>query len=254
MKHGFYPLLFFVITLLLYSEDLVAQTGTVEVTGQVFDEEDGNPLPFAHVLSKKWATTTNVKGFFKAPLERDDTIRISYVGFKDFRFTVPQGYEDDEYHLDITMERDTIYLRKVEIFFLPENEEDFKEAILALELNDIEYTYAMRNINLLKRQLKIANYDKDAMDGSENARYYLSGPQPVYFNFVFNKIREALRKGRRRKGALPELDKINPSAFAEDNNQAGLTAEEQQQFADSLSIRTDSTFQYILIQPVKQNP
>ena len=253
MKTGFIPLLLLLGALLSIPMDLFGQAGTVEVQGQVFDEDGVSPLPFAHVLSKKWATTTNVSGLFKVPLEEDDTIRISFVGFKDYRFTVPSDYREDEYELDVTMVRDTIYLREAEIFFLPENEEDFKEAILALELNDKEYTYAMRNINLLKRQMKIANYDKDAMDASENARYYLSGPQPVYFNFVFDKIREAMHKSRGRRRALPELEEINPSAFAVDNNLAGISAEEQKQFADTLSIKSDSTFQYILKQPVKEN-
>ncbi|MEQ9424452.1 MAG: hypothetical protein RJQ09_08555 [Cyclobacteriaceae bacterium] len=225
-----------------------AQDGSVEVTGKVIAQDGHNTLPFAHVMSSKWATTTNVDGVFKAPLERNDTIRISYVGYKDFFLTIPDNWQDDKMYREVIMARDTIYLQEAEIFFLPENEEDFKEAILSLELKDREYDYALRNINLLKEQLKFANYDKDVMDASENARHYLSGPQPVYFNFIFDKVREALRKkyGGKVKKDLPDLDAINPSAFSADNNKAGITEEEERLFIDSTTVKTDTAFQYIL--------
>ena len=232
----------------------LAQTGTVDVIGQVYDEDGQSVLPYAHVLSSKWATTTNVDGKFKAPLERDDTIRISFVGFKDYHITIPEDLEDDEYALNVIMSRDTIYLEEAEIFFLPENEEEFKEAIIALELNDKEYNYALRNISLLKRQLRVANYDKDELDAAENARLYMQGPQPVYFNFVFDKLRAAMRKNRKRKkDVLPELDEINPSAFSTENNRVGISDEDQKAFADSLQMPRDSTFYYILKDPSKVN-
>lgn len=240
------------IVLLIQERSAIAQSGSVEILGTVYAEDSTETLPFAHILSGKWATTTNASGVFKAPLERDDTIRVSYVGYKDSFITIPSDYEDDELEVSVFMARDTIYLEEAEIFFLPENEEEFKEAIIALELEDFEYDYAIRNINLLKRQLKFANYDKDELDAAENHRYYLSGPQPVYFNFIFDKIRKAMRKGRGKKD-LPDLADINPSAFKEDNNKVGISEEEQKQFSDTTSIRPDSTFFYILKDPVKKN-
>ncbi len=237
---------------LLTGNQVKAQTGTVQVSGQVYDEDGETALPYAHVLSSKWATTTNVDGLFKVPLERDDTIRISFVGFKDYRFAVPEGY-DDEYSTKITMVRDTIYLREAVIFFLPENEEEFKEAIIALKLDDREYDYALRNIALLKRQLRVINYDKDEFNAAENARYYLSGPQPVYFNIVFDRLRAAMRKGRRRKNAVPELADINPSEYATENNLVGISEADQKAFADSVRIRGDSTFYLILREHGKKN-
>lgn len=245
-------LLLFIFTIcVVASNHVLAQTSTVQVTGVVYDETGGTTLPYAHVLSSKWATTTNVRGLFKAPLERDDTIKISFVGFKDYRYTVPEGHDDDEISVNITMERDTIYLEEAQIFFLPENEEEFKQAIIDLKLDDIEYKYALRNISLLKRQLQVVNYDKDKFDAAENARHYLNGPQPVYFNVVFDKLRKAMRKGRRKK-TLPELADINPSSFSAENNLVGISAEDQKAFADSVRIQRDSTFIKIL-ESIKEN-
>lgn len=241
---------FLCFILLLVGGKAIAQTGTVQVRGTVYDEDGRTTLPYAHVLSSKWATTTNVDGAFQAPLERDDTIRISFVGFKDYDFTIPEGFDDDEITANIIMARDTIYLEEAEIFFLPENEEEFKEAIIALELDDIEYDYALRNISILRKQLEVVNYEKDEFDAAENARHYLRGPQPVYFNVVFDKLRAAMRKGRRKKG-LPELDEINPSAFANDNNKVGISEEDQKAFADSIRIQSDSTF-FKILQSIKE--
>ncbi len=233
------------------SNHVLAQGGTVQVTGVIYDETGGTTLPYAHVLSSKWATTSNVRGLFKAPLERDDTIKVSFVGFKEYRYTIPEGFENDEITANIIMERDTIYLEEAQIFFLPENEEEFKQAIIDLKLDDIEYKYALRNISLLKRQLQVVNYDKDKMDATENARQYLNGPQPVYFNVVFDKLRNAMRKGRRKK-TLPELADINPSSFSAENNLVGISAEDQKAFSDSVRIKPDSTFLKIL-KSIKEN-
>ncbi len=245
MTRRFTLFLFFFALCIVANNQLLAQEGTVQVKGIVYDETGGTTLPYAHVLSSKWATTTNIRGLFEAPLERHDTIKVSFVGFKDYQYTIPSDYDDDEITANIIMERDTIYLEEAQIFFLPENEEEFKQAIIDLKLDEIEYTYALRNISLLKRQLQVVNYDKDKLDAAENARHYLNGPQPVYFNVVFDKLRNAMRKGRRKK-TLPELEDINPSSFSAENNKVGISAEDQKAFADSVRIQTDSTFIKIL--------
>jgi hypothetical protein len=80
MKHFFLSLLFFFLSLTLYSQDYV-------ISGTIEDIETGETLLGATVYSKEsgQGTTTNEYGFFSLKLkEGEHSITVSYVGYQEY--------------------------------------------------------------------------------------------------------------------------------------------------------------------------
>lgn len=77
-----------ILTVLLSAINTLAQNlPETTVTGLVFDESTGKPLPYANVLVKgsNIGTVTNFKGEFRISIPanfKSDSLRISYIGYK----------------------------------------------------------------------------------------------------------------------------------------------------------------------------
>ena len=77
-----------ILTALLSAFNMLAQNlPESTVTGLVFDESTGKPLPYANVLVKgsSIGTVTNFKGEFRISIPtnfKSDSLRISYIGYK----------------------------------------------------------------------------------------------------------------------------------------------------------------------------
>lgn len=186
-----------VLTVLVlgWMQDALAQNpeaDTVLVIGQVLEEESYTGLPFAHVRVGEKATTTDFRGIFKVRLGMEDTIHVSYVGYKTEELTLPDGLTTPLFETKIILKKDTIMLEDAKVTILPASVESFKRAVLALDLNSQEYQNVRRNMEAMARQLTIYNYDKYAMDAGENQRAALAGPQGFNILGVLKKLRSAL--------------------------------------------------------------
>ena len=82
------------------------------IIGQIRDKETGDPLPFAHVKSKKRGTISNLDGNFKLPIENNDSLQleISYIGYKKLNFKVSSLTANN---VVLTMEQDAQSLNEV---------------------------------------------------------------------------------------------------------------------------------------------
>jgi hypothetical protein len=74
------------------------------VTGLVFDESTGEPLPYANVLVKgsSIGTVTNFKGEFRISIPtnfKSDSLRISYIGYKTNSVAIPELSRDSKIFL-----------------------------------------------------------------------------------------------------------------------------------------------------------
>ena len=165
---------------------------TVLVVGQVIDEDNYAGLPFAHVRVGDSATTTDFKGIFKIRVRQQDTLQISYVGYKSKKLIIPGDYQEPLYETKIVLFKDTILLEDAQITILPSSVEAFKQAILSMDLSEQEYQNVEKNVEAIVRQVNLYNYDKYAMDAIENQRTTLNGPRGFDIKGALNKLRNAL--------------------------------------------------------------
>jgi hypothetical protein len=103
---------------------------SIYLSGTVFDADSVNTLPSAHIsINRKPIGVSNLNGQFLIHIGRNDTLTVSYVGFKDFAYTFPEKTFRDEYFIRIPLRRDSILLKEVEIYPWPKKGA-FRQAFL----------------------------------------------------------------------------------------------------------------------------
>ena len=145
----------------------------VQFSGIVLGE-DGRQLPGVHIYVPRSGrgSTSNLYGYFSMPLLEGDSVIFSSVGYKKYNLIIPSGM--NRINVEVSLEVDITYLENVDIMpFL--SEENFKEAILALELPDENEILRNRlDGEVLAMMIRSAPYD-----AALNARYYLN--QQIYY-------------------------------------------------------------------------
>ena len=80
------------------------------IIGQVFDENSGEPLAFAHVQSDEKGTLSSQNGRFNLPPAEDTvTLQVSYVGYKKVELKVPPNQSN----LNIRLYQNPLELQEV---------------------------------------------------------------------------------------------------------------------------------------------
>ncbi|NNF23020.1 MAG: carboxypeptidase-like regulatory domain-containing protein [Saprospiraceae bacterium] len=145
----------------------------VQFSGIVIGENN-KQLPGVHIYVPKSGrgTTSNMYGYFSMPLLEGDTVVFSSVGYRKYNLVIPKGM--NRINAEVVLEVDVTYLENVDILpFL--SEENFKDAILALELpNEEEVLKNRLDGEVIAMMIQSAPYD-----ASLNARYYLN--QQMYY-------------------------------------------------------------------------
>lgn len=92
MPNGKIFLLFIVIALTRLATAQTPELYFVNIRGKVVSAEDGEPIPYAHVINPRvhGGTTTNADGYFSISLFTEDTLTIRSVGFVDYKLTVDE--------------------------------------------------------------------------------------------------------------------------------------------------------------------
>ncbi|WP_194776644.1 carboxypeptidase-like regulatory domain-containing protein [Pararhodonellum marinum] len=144
----------------------------IQLSGIVLnaDSTDAVPNVNIYVPKKGRGTTSNLFGFFSMPVLEGDTVVFTYIGLQRQTFVVPSGDEDGKVSLILTMMEDEITLGQVEVMPFP-TEEEFKRAVLALNLED-PMTLDRGN---LSPQLLLRYAEQMPASGNENFRYFQSG-------------------------------------------------------------------------------
>lgn len=120
----------------------------VKISGVVFSEEGLIPLPNVHfrIESRKIAGLTNMQGRFEVNTTYLDTIRFTYIGYKDAFFIVADTLLPGDYVAAIILSRDTILIQ--EIVILPRRKSLRQEFISAEPAPDPELENAKRNLQV----------------------------------------------------------------------------------------------------------
>ena len=113
MKH----LLLISAIIFLCSATLHAQNKYFPLKGKVVSADSLSPIPNVHVLSEKsyYGTTSDYDGKFSMLIRKNDSLRISSVGFVTKIISVDYDSINTN-NFEITMERDTIMLQEIDVF------------------------------------------------------------------------------------------------------------------------------------------
>jgi len=134
----------------------VAQDDKLPFSGEVSDK-NGTKLPNVHIvdLNSSLATLTNLDGAFLLNVNKDDTVRFSFMGFKTKLFIVPELPADSMKFQSIILMRDTLMLERVTIYPYPATFQQFKQEFITLNLPD-----TARKVDLhLEDILTFINFD-----------------------------------------------------------------------------------------------
>jgi hypothetical protein len=167
--------------------------------------------PLGHVnivvLNTSRGTTADGRGIFSFVVHPKDTVLFSHIGYKPTIHVIPDSLGTDQYPSDIFLVSDTFRLAEVKIFPWKTYQE-FKEAFIALEMPTDDEQRAMKNIALIKTQIKMNDYNaspnmnfREVMQQQYNKLYY-EGQYPYYT--VFDPMRwadffKALKSGEFKK-------------------------------------------------------
>lgn len=187
----------FIILMLVVPTSFFAQnnkndTGYVLI-GTVVNGENNHLLIGANIItSLNFGTKSNELGEFSIYTQKNDTIKISYVGFKTITY-IPKEKKPGKYLIKFKMFRDSVSLQEIEVFPYPTFKE-FKEAFIAQDKQDEQI-----NIEGIKTYV-----DRDV---SYKAPSVFS-PASFIYDKLFDKQAKIRRKLKRRKGKIEESMQI----------------------------------------------
>ena len=178
-------------------EDQDPKKNVVQFSGVVVTADSLRALPYTNVIiaNKGLGTITDYYGYFSFAAEMGDSIVFSTVGYKSASFQIPDSLKDNKYSIVQVLNSDTIFLSETVIYPWPKPE-DFKDAFLALNVNDDDIERAKKNLDpeiLYKQMLDMP------MDGQAN------------FNFRMRQMQDQLYYA----GQAPPIQLLNPFAWAQ---------------------------------------
>ncbi len=118
---------------------LLAQNAT---KGLLVDESSGQPIAQAHIqnLSQQKFTVSNFSGEFRIPMQREDTLWISCVGYQSMGILIQDQWDTASF-VTIEMKPDTVMLEEMIIRQLPD-ENTFKRMVLDYQPVDSTLQFA----------------------------------------------------------------------------------------------------------------
>ncbi len=156
--------------------------GVVQVTGLVVagKQQFGVPGVYFYVPKAGRGAISNEVGFFSIATAAGDSAIVSAIGYKRQFYKVPNDGRQS-ISVIIYLQEDTLFTPVVEVTPYS-TEELFKQAFLAINLEDGEYSNMRRSLSP-KIIAKIAN--SMPMDGSQNFKMYMREYQTAGYSKVF---------------------------------------------------------------------
>lgn len=120
----------------------------IKISGVVFERDSLTPLPNVHyrIDSRQIIGLTNTRGRFECDVKVNDTLRFTFIGYKEAYFVVRDTLHPGEYVVGIMLSRDTILLQEVVV--IP-RKRDLRQDFMSIEVqSDLELENARRNLKI----------------------------------------------------------------------------------------------------------
>jgi hypothetical protein len=173
----------------------LASAQLVQVSGFIYQKGDSSvALPHVSIINKKTRTGTqsSVDGFYTLLMSPGDTAKVSLVGYKDARFTLPQGITASSYHKNIYLKDDVVLLPGHTVFSI--TWEKFKESFASIEIEE-EKVY-----------ITMDNRLNDRTPVNADPHIALNGPISWLYNKLGKKAKEQEKLQELREGSNPEME------------------------------------------------
>ncbi|MGI9541893.1 MAG: carboxypeptidase-like regulatory domain-containing protein [Cyclobacteriaceae bacterium] len=136
MEVAFKPRAVLLLLLSTVATSLYSQiTSKSILSGVVVDSETMEPLPYAHViLNGKLFTQPNSQGMFFLPMNAEDTLTISHIGYRSEQKIIEVAKDIKTLSVAIFLAKDITLLEAIEVTPMPATEASFKQAVLEMEI------------------------------------------------------------------------------------------------------------------------
>ena len=171
---------------------LHAQNRYFPLKGKVVSADSLSPIPNVHILSKVsyYGTTSDFDGRFSMLVRKNDTLKISSVGFVTEIINV--NYDSiNVNNFEIVMQRDTIILQEIDVFPYLDNHR-VEEIISKIPTSIPKYVLTQHDINI-----NIENYYYNKTKDLPRIR----GWHFIFYN-PFKKVYDRYNKKERLKRKL----------------------------------------------------
>lgn len=153
------------------------------IGGTIVNGESNELLAGAHIVSSRFfATKTDENGVFNISVTENDTLKISFVGFKTLHYITPKQ-DAGKYLIKFKLYIDSISLNEVEIFPWPSYSE-FKKAFA--ELKSTEPEIKMEGVKLYQ--------DRNIEPYEFSTLHLFTNP----LSYIYDKLLDKKAKQRRR--------------------------------------------------------
>ena len=199
MKNYFLSLILF-ITGTLFAQNSADKNHQnekyMQVSGVVLDDSL-QPLPFVSIMLKgtRSGTVSDYYGFFTIVAKPGDELQFFSINHKNKIYNLSDTLSGRHYSIIQILTKDTILLPSVDVFPWP-SKEQFKRAILNLDLSDTDIERAAKNIDNEDVRSSIKG---GTMDAASNYRFKM---QQQYTRLY-------------QAGQYPSVSLLNPVAWAQ---------------------------------------
>ncbi|EON78804.1 hypothetical protein ADIS_0701 [Lunatimonas lonarensis] len=186
-----------------YAQD-APQRKIVQLSGVILNSDSTVAIPGVNIYvpRKGRGTSSNRYGYFSMPVVAGDSVVFSFIGLKRQSLKIPENIEDDKVSYILTMVEDEYALSEIEVMPYP-TEEEFKNAILALNIED----EIQLNRGNLSPQLLLRWAEEMPASGNENFRQFTNqqmmqtmdryGPRPLPLlnPFAWSQFIQSIKRG-----------------------------------------------------------
>lgn len=180
------------------------QRKIVQLSGVILNADSTMAIPGVNIYvpRKGRGTSSNRYGYFSMPVVAGDSVVFSFIGLKRQSLKIPEDIQDDKVSYILTMIDDEYALSEVEVMPYP-TEEEFKNAILALNIDD----EIQLNRGNLSPQLLLRWAEEMPASGNENFRQFTNqqmmqtmdryGPRPLPLlnPFAWSQFIQSIKRG-----------------------------------------------------------
>ena len=168
----------------------------IQISGVVLDDSL-QPLPFVSIMLKgtRHGTVSDFYGFFTVVAKAGDEMQFFSINHKAKAYNLSDTLTGRHYSIIQILTKDTIQLATVNVFPWP-SKEQFKRAILNLDLSDTDIERAYKNMD---NEDVRASIKGGSMDAAANYRFMMQQQ--------YTKLYQA--------GQYPSISLLNPLAWAQ---------------------------------------
>ena len=190
-----------VLFLIIASSTAFTQTDSTNsflLKGTVVDGNTNELLIGSNILiNKKYGTKTNEDGEFTVHVKGNDSLIISFIGFKPLLYIISQQKKGN-YLTKFKLFKDSVSLNEIEIFPYPTYEE-FQEAFLAMDKQDEQIQ--MAGVKMYQDRIIHETYDLGLLN-------LFTNPISFMYDKLFDKKAKLKRKLARRRETIKEESMI----------------------------------------------